>query len=200
VTRELDLAGALDALQRGGVVAVPTDTVYGLAASIAHPQAVAKLFSLKHRPSDVALPVLVDSLDQIESLGVTWPERARWLSDAFWPGALTIIVGVDAELADLVGSTALSAGFRLPNDGLLRELIAKNGPLVVTSANEHGEAPCRTVAQLLEVFAGRPELSGALDGGQRSGTVSTVVDITGPTWRVVRQGAISRDELAAVLR
>ena len=190
MTRELDLAGALDALKRGGVVAVPTDTVYGIAASLAQPGAVRALFSLKRRPGHIALPVLVDSVEQIEMLGVTWPSRARRLSDAFWPGALTIIVGgVGEELADLVGSSA----------AVLRELIAGAGPLVVTSANEHGQPPCSNAAQVLEAFAGRTQLEGLLDDGERSGVVSTVIDLARSTWAVVREGAISEALLDAAL-
>jgi L-threonylcarbamoyladenylate synthase len=200
MTRELDLAGALDALKRGGVVAVPTDTVYGIAASLAQPGAVRALFSLKRRPGHIALPVLVDSVEQIEMLGVTWPSRARRLSDAFWPGALTIIVGgVGEELADLVGSSAATAGFRVPDDDVLRELIARAGPLVVTSANEHGQPPCSNAAQVLEAFAGRTQLEGLLDDGERSGVVSTVIDLARSTWAVVREGAISEALLDAAL-
>ena len=153
---------------------------------------------MKHRPSDVALPVLVDSPNQIEELGVTWTQPARRLSDAFWPGALTIVVAVPRELARLVGSVS-SAGFRVPDDDVLRELIVGAGPLVVTSANEHGQSPCSNAEQVLEVFAGRAQLEGVLDGGERCGVVSTVVDLSGPTWFVVREGAIGIDALAAAL-
>jgi L-threonylcarbamoyladenylate synthase len=144
--------------------------------------------------------VLVDSVEQIEMLGVTWPSRARRLSDAFWPGALTIIVGgVGEELADLVGSSAATAGFRVPDDDVLRELIAGAGPLVVTSANEHGQPPCSNAAQVLEAFAGRTQLEGLLDDGERSGVVSTVIDLARSTWAVVREGAISEALLDAAL-
>jgi tRNA threonylcarbamoyl adenosine modification protein (Sua5/YciO/YrdC/YwlC family) len=195
----LDLAGALDVLNSGGVVALPTDTVYGIGASLAHPSAVRALFSLKRRPSDVAMPVLVASVGQIEVLGVEWSEPARRLSDAFWPGPLTIIVAAPQELADLVGASATSAGFRLPDDVVLRALLAESGPLVVTSANEHGKAPCSNVERVRDVFAGRRELDGVLDDGERSGVVSTVVDLSGPAWRLVRAGVIGPDALAAVL-
>jgi L-threonylcarbamoyladenylate synthase len=195
----LDLAGALEVLNSGGVAALPTDTVYGIGASLAHPSAVRALFSLKRRPSDVALPVLVACVGQIVVLGVQWSERAQRLSDAFWPGPLTIIVAAPRELADLVGASTASAGFRLPDDAVLRGLLDQSGPLVVTSANEHGQAPCSNAEGVREAFAGRRELDGVLDGGERAGVVSTVVDLSEPTWRLVRAGAISADALAAVL-
>jgi L-threonylcarbamoyladenylate synthase len=195
----LDAEAALAALANGGVVGLPTDTVYGLAASLGHPSAVAALFALKGRPTTVALPVLVSGVAQIESLGVVWPARAHQLSTALWPGALTIIVGVPRWLSTLVGSRSEAVGFRNPNDGVLRELLERSGPLALTSANAHGQRPCENADQLLEVFFGRGELSGVIDGGSRAGVVSTVIDLSAPAWRIVREGAIGEPDLAALL-
>lgn len=199
MTSFLDVEGALDALANGGVVGLPTDTVYGIAASLEFPLSVASLFDLKRRPMTVALPILVGSLAQIEELSVPWSQRAQQLSDAFWPGALTIIVEVPEELAQLVGSSTGTVGFRSPGDDLLLEILGRSGPLALTSANEHGEPPCQNAAQVLEVFAGRSELSGVVDGGERSQPVSTVVDLSLNAWRLVREGTIEKDALAALL-
>jgi L-threonylcarbamoyladenylate synthase len=199
LTSFLDVEGALDALANGGVVGLPTDTVYGIAASLEFPLSVASLFDLKRRPMTVALPILVGSLAQIEELSVPWSQRAQQLSDAFWPGALTIIVEVPEELAQLVGSSTGTVGFRSPGDDLLLEILGRSGPLALTSANEHGEPPCQNAAQVLEVFAGRSELSGVVDGGERSQPVSTVVDLSLNAWRLVREGTIEKDALAALL-
>ena len=95
----VDLERAIELLLSGGVVAVPTDTVYGLAAAIADAEAVARLFELKQRPSSTALPIIVDSINQIHRLGVEWPAPAQRLSEAFWPGALTIVVHAPRALA-----------------------------------------------------------------------------------------------------
>jgi L-threonylcarbamoyladenylate synthase len=195
----LGIDEALEALAHGEVVALPTDTVYGLGASLAQPSAIGALFALKHRPASLALPVLVDSVGQIEQLGVVWPENARRLARAYWPGPLTIVVPVAQTLAALVGGTSDSVGFRIPDDELLRGLLARSGPLVVTSANSHGEAPCASAAAVLDAFTGHGELSGVLDGGPRDGVVSTVVDLSGPTWRVVREGAIRAEEITTAL-
>jgi tRNA threonylcarbamoyl adenosine modification protein (Sua5/YciO/YrdC/YwlC family) len=195
----VDLQGAIDALADGGVVAVPTDTVYGIAASLRHPSAVAELFVLKRRPMTVALPILVSSINQIEQLGVVWSPQARQLSDAFWPGPLTIIMNVPKELSELVGSTTGTVGFRSPNDELLLEVLKRSGPLALTSANEHREPPCESASQVLEVFAGPNELRGVVDGGPRTGQVSTVVDLSAATWRLVREGVIEESQLAALL-
>jgi L-threonylcarbamoyladenylate synthase len=195
----MDANEAVVVLNDGGVVALPTDTVYGIGASLGFPDAVAALFTLKRRPRTVALPVLVSSVEQIESLGVEWDERARKLSDAFWPGALTIVVEAPSHLAELVGGTNSTVGFRCPDDELLLGVLERCGPLALTSANGHGEVPCESAAQVREAFDGEHGLDGVLDGGERSGRVSTVVDLSGGTYRFVRDGAITQSALLSVL-
>jgi L-threonylcarbamoyladenylate synthase len=195
----IDRDEAVRRLKSGGVVALPTDTVYGVAASLDHPMAVQRLFVVKQRPTTTALPILVDSRDSIERLGVNWPARAQRLSDRFWPGALTIVVAVPHELATLVGCTTDTAGFRIPNHQLLREVLTDVGPLAVSSANEHGALPCRRAREVLDVFAGRDELDGVLDGADGGGEVSTVIEVDENSWRVLRQGALSAEELALAL-
>lgn len=198
MSRRLSRDEAAALLGDGEVVAVATDTVYGLAASLARPEAVARLFAIKGRPRTVALPVLVASPAAIEDLGVAWPAPARALADAFWPGALTIVVAVPRPLAVLVGAED-SVGFRVPDDAILRGVLEEVGPLAVTSANEHGRPPCRDAEAVLAAFEGRDELAGVLDDGRRDGEVSTVVAVDGPGWRVVRAGALGEDDLARVL-
>jgi len=195
----LDLDGAIAALAQGGVVALPTDTVYGVAASVDAEDGVSALFALKHRPSEMALPILVDSVDQITRLGVAWPSGAQRLADRFWPGALTIVVRAPEYLARRVGSPTNSVGLRIPNLDLVRDVLARSGPLAVTSANDHGQPPCTSADEVLETFASSSHLAGVLDGGLRDGAVSTVVDLTGPRWRVLREGAIATTEIADAL-
>jgi L-threonylcarbamoyladenylate synthase len=189
---------ALARLRRGLVVAVPTDTVYGLAAALDHPEAIATLFRLKQRPTSVALPVLVDTREAIGALGVDWPERAARLSDRFWPGPLTIVVAVDSQLATSVGGSG-SIGFRIPRDELLLGVLRACGPLTVSSANEHGEPPCHSVEQVIAALGSNELLNAVLDGGIRQGEVSTVVEIAHDTWRILRDGAISAEEIEQAL-
>lgn len=198
MTAGLDREGAIDALLAGGIVALPSDTVYGVGAAIAHPSAVARLFGLKGRPTSVALPVIIDDVASVERLAVTWSVRAARLADAYWPGALTIVVAADASLARLVGATS-AVGLRVPDDDTLRAIARAVGPLAFTSANRHGEPPCTNAPAVLAAFDGDDALAGVLDGGERSGSVSSVVDVTGEPWRLVRAGAIGVDELADVL-
>ena len=195
----VDVERAVELLDAGGVVAVPTDTVYGLAASVADADAVARLFELKRRPSTTALPVLVDSINQIHRLGVEWLLPAQRLSDGFWPGALTIVVHVPRALADRVGSQSETAGFRLPDDEVLRRILERTGPLVVSSANGHGEAPCHSADEVVERLGDRPHLLGVVDDGERAGVPSTVVDVSHSPWRIVREGALTLGVISAVL-
>ncbi len=198
MTGRLDRDGAIAALARGEVVALPTDTVYGVGAALSHPAAVARLFTLKGRPTTIALPVIVDDVASVGSLGVDWPQRAARLADACWPGALTIVVGAPAALATLVGSDH-GVGLRLPDDEILRDVVGLVGPVALTSANRHGEAPCTDAASVLRSFAGSRDLAGVLDGGERAGVVSSVVDLTGPRWRLLRPGAVPIDRIVEVL-
>lgn len=195
--RRLDHDEAVAALMKGEVVVVPTDTVYGVAARLADPAAVVRLFDVKRRPHHVALPVLVSSLTQVAQLGVDWPEDARRLVDRFWPGALTIVVDAPAELATRVGAPA-SIGFRSPRHDQLTTIIAQCGPLAVTSANEHGQAPCVSAEDVVSTHWAAP-VAGVLDAGLCDGEVSSVVQVVPGGWRMRRQGAVTRGELEAVL-
>lgn len=169
----------VDALRRGEVVALPTDTVYGVATTVGHSAA---LFALKERPSDVALPVLIAD----PSDGARYATFAVDLTH-HWPGALTI-VGTRTEASrgwDLGGDGA-TIGLRCPDDDDLRALIRQTGPLITTSANKHGQPPCTTAAEV------RAQLGGivVLDGGTRNGQPSTVADATAEPVRILRQGAL----------
>ncbi len=199
--RELDLsnideiAAAFDA---GHILAIPTDTVYGVAASLRHPVAVSRLFDLKQRPDSVALPVLVASADALDGLGVTWNDAASRLAGEYWPGALTIIVPAISSVAAIVGATD-SVGVRCPGDQALRAVLARTGPLAVTSANLHGQPPCRSTADVRVTFADSHELWGVVDGGVRDGVVSTVVDVASSPWVIRRDGSVSPSDIQRTL-
>jgi tRNA threonylcarbamoyl adenosine modification protein (Sua5/YciO/YrdC/YwlC family) len=199
VTVIVDADEAVRLLNEGAVVAVPTDTVYGLAASLERDDAVERIFSMKRRPHSVALPVLVDAPSTIERLGVTLSPLARRLGDAFWPGALTLVVDAPSELARRVGSRVDTVGIRVPNDDVLREVLSRTGPLVVSSANEHAASPCHSAQEVLAVFALVETLTAVLDGGERSGVVSTVIQVHDDEWQILRDGALSADDVSRVL-
>ncbi len=186
-------------LADGAVVAIPTDTVYGVGARLDRPDAVARLFQLKNRPTTVALPVLIGSLDQLDELGVQLDERASELARAFWPGPMTMVLSANETLATRVGSAQATIGVRWPRDEQLSALLRQCGPLAVTSANQHGHAPCTSAEQVAREFGEGAELDAIIDGGVRSGAVSTVLAVTNGEVVVVRAGAISAEEVAAAL-
>ena len=188
---------AVTSLWRGDVVAVPTDTVYGVAARLFDPSAVTRLFEVKSRPRNVALPVLLASAIDVQSLEVEWSTKAQALADNFWPGALTIVVKAPASSAALVGASA-TLGLRVPRHEALANVIVACGPLAVTSANEHGGVPSTSAEDVRAVEWGAP-VGGVMDGGVCNGAVSSVVELTSRGWRLVRSGALSARDIAKVI-
>jgi tRNA threonylcarbamoyl adenosine modification protein (Sua5/YciO/YrdC/YwlC family) len=174
---------AIERLLRGEVVAIPTDTVYGLAVIPGYSDA---LFTLKERPPSVVLPVLIADPED----AATYATYALDLT-AHWPGALTIVgTRTDASREWDLGGDGATVGLRCPDDDDLRGLMRMTGPLITTSANKHGQPPCTTPD---EVRAALGRSVAVLDGGVRNGQPSTVVDATQSPWRVLRQGAVVID-------
>lgn len=184
------------ALLAGEPVIVPTDTVYGIAVDPSRPGATARLFAVKERPAEVALPVLAADADQAFGLATDVPDVARRLAGAFWPGGLTLVVPRRADLGwDLGGADDATIGVRVPDHDVPRRLAADVGPLATTSANRHGRPTPETLAEV------RGELGGvvavAVDGGRCAGAPSTVVVCTGDVVRVVREGRIPAADIHA---
>jgi tRNA threonylcarbamoyl adenosine modification protein (Sua5/YciO/YrdC/YwlC family) len=192
------LALAAKALRAGAVVAVPTDTIYGLAVDPSQPEAVAQLFALKERPTDVALPVLVDGREQLSTVAGPLDSAAGHLAERYWPGPLTLVVPRRRNFTtDLGGprSARHTVGVRWPDHPVVRALCRDLGPLAVTSANRHGAPPATRAGAVAETFAGHDELAVILDGGVCDGAPSTVVECLGPALRCLREGSIPWAEL-----
>ncbi len=188
---------ALDVIKSGGVVAVPTDTVYGIACSVDDPEAIQSLYEIKIRESIKAIPVLIAELDQIKQVAKTLNDNALKLAKYFWPGALTIIVEKN-EL--LPGNLTIrpTVGIRIPDHDWLRSLIRETGPLAATSANISGEASPSSAIQVLSKLEGRIEL--IIDGGEcKGGISSTVVDCSGNEIVILRKGAITPEEIQSAI-
>jgi len=181
-------------LSHGGLVAFPTDTVYGIAASVNNPYGIDRLYQAKSRAINKAIAVLIADMEQLPLLASVWPPCAENLAKRFWPGALTLIVPKHPHLpANL--STYPTLGVRMPNHTFARMLMRATGPLATSSANISGEGDTYTAQQVYEQLVGRVEL--ILDGGPVLGGVpSTVVDCTQDPPRILRQGAISAEEIA----
>ncbi len=190
---EAAIEAALHVLAAGGVVAIPTDTVYGLAVLPGDREAVAALFALKERPVDVALPVLVGDLEQVAEVAVVPSGPVAGLARRRWPGPLTIVLerapGFDADLGGPPDRTT-TVGVRWPDHPFVAGLCRRAGPLAVTSANRHGAPPCTSAAQVAAAFAPGPAPDLVVDGGACDGVPSTVVDCTGPEPRCLREGAV----------
>lgn len=203
---EAAAAEVLEALAAGSVVAIPTDTVYGLAARLDRPDALAAVFELKGRPADLALPVLIGRWGQLDEVAETWPRDASMLAARFWPGPLTVVVPARPAVGPLVGSGGTTVGIRRPKHRLVRSLCRRAGPLAVTSANRHGQPPCRTADEVVRAFdpaAGpgdRPSLALVVDGGRCDGAPSTVADCTVSPPVCLRQGAVPWEWVEAALR
>lgn len=192
---QLDIASA--ALGAGQVVALPTETVYGLAARAEDKAAVSSIFALKRRPADNPLIVHAAHAEMAFGLAAVVPNFARELAEAFWPGPLSLVVdsAVDWPWVQ-AGHTTLA--LRVPSPSWLRELIADVGPLAAPSANRSGRPSPTTAAHVLADLDGEVPL--LVDGGPcREGLESTVVDCTGPAPRVLRPGPITAEQIASVL-
>ena len=191
------LSQVLAVLQAGGLVAFPTDTVYGLAALAFNSRAVKKIYKAKDRPVEKALPVLIADPVDLTRVSLEVSPTVKRLAACFWPGPLTLAVLKHPDLPDIV-SDMPTVGVRIPNHPLARSLLRLTGPMAVTSANLSGQA---SPSMALEVFA---QLGGRiamiLDGGKTPGGVpSTVVDCTGAEARILREGPVSMDQIRSCL-
>jgi L-threonylcarbamoyladenylate synthase len=193
------LRAAIEALGAGEVVAVPTDTVYGLAVDPTAPGAVERVFALKGRPRDVPLPILVATDEQVDEVAGSLSAAAGHLAARYWPGALTLVVPrAPGFTVDLGGpsSARMTVGVRWPDHPTIGQLCRALGPLAVTSANQHGTPPATTVAEVVAALAGVEQRVVVLDGGVCAGAPSTVVECRGPATRCLREGAVPWREVA----
>jgi L-threonylcarbamoyladenylate synthase len=189
------LEQAVGVLGSGGTVVLPTDTVYGLAALPSIEGATAALFELKERSEDHPLAVLVADVDQaLELVTFEGPAVGRWMAE-LWPGPLTIVLRRSAVAAGLdLGGGAGTIGVRCPDHPFVRALAAEVGPIATTSANRSGEPTPVDAAAAAASLAGAADL--VVDGGPAGTLASTVVDASGDGWTILREGAVTAEQLA----
>lgn len=180
-----------------GVILTPTDTVYGLICLPTSDIAIKKIFEMKRRPVNRHLPIIVADWQQAESkLPIVWNLPARRLADKFWPGALTLACGIkENDVKWLEGR--IEVGIRVPDHIYIQKLARKMGPLLMTSANKHGEDTPHTLEGALRDLAAAPSL--AIDGGLLSGAPSTLVNVNLPEPKVERVGSIPESEIERVV-
>lgn len=190
------MSRAVEILKMGGLVAFPTDTVYGVGALAFNGQAVESIYLAKDRPEEKAIPVLIADADELAKVCAMVPEIAVKLGTRFWPGPLTIVLPRHPDLP-LAISSGPTVGVRIPNHPVARSLLRLAGPMAVTSANLSGKAnPC-DAQEVQDQLGGRIAL--IIDGGRTPGGVpSTVVDCTRQEVLILRAGPISKDEIMVI--
>jgi L-threonylcarbamoyladenylate synthase len=188
---------ALEILRAGGLVAFPTDTVYGVGSLAFDRKAVESIYTAKDRPIEKAIPVLIGDTDDLGKIAMDIPNMALKLASHFWPGPLTILVPKQPGLPEAVSATS-TVGVRVPDHEVARALLRAAGPMAVTSANISGQVNPTTAEEVFTQLNGRIGL--IIDGGKTPGGVpSTLVDCSGENIRILREGPIAEEELLSVL-
>jgi tRNA threonylcarbamoyl adenosine modification protein (Sua5/YciO/YrdC/YwlC family) len=196
--RESAIEAASLAIQRGRLVVLPTDTVYGIGADAFDPVAVRNLLEAKGRGREMPPPVLVSSATTLDALAVRIPGYARALVEEFWPGPLTLVCHQQTSLQWDLGDTRGTVAVRMPDHEVALEILERTGPLAVSSANLTGMPAALDADHAEEMLGDKVEV--IVDAGESpGGLASTIVDVTGDQGRVRRRGALSLAALTAVL-
>ncbi len=188
---------AVEILRHGGLVAFPTDTVYGVGSLAFNPLSILAIFAAKDRPLDKAVPVLIGVVDDLSRVAFDVPAAAAKLASRFWPGPLTLVFPKHPSLPDVISANS-TVGVRIPDHAAARKLLRLAGPMAVTSANLSGQPSPSTAEEVQAQLGGRIAL--ILDGGRTPGGVpSTVVDCVGPDPQILREGPLTREDILAAL-
>ncbi|MFO8036742.1 MAG: L-threonylcarbamoyladenylate synthase [Anaerolineales bacterium] len=190
------IAYAQKVVREGGIVAFPTDTVYGIGVSAFDNRAIQKLYAVKKRAERKAIPILIAETSHLHNLISTPPPQAKRLMEHYWPGPLTLVLPAKTTLPPAL-SPEPTVGIRIPDSRFTRELLRATGPLAATSANLSGKPSAQTPEDVITQFTDHIEL--IIDGGETPGErASTVVDCTSTSLRILRHGPISADEIRTV--
>lgn len=168
-------------IKQGGLVVLPTDTIYGIHASIFLPKAIKRLYLLKGRQGKKPFIILINEVKDIEKLGINIPDDIRVFLKKVWPGKVTVIFPKGTN----------SLAFRMPKNKLLKEVIFKTGPIISTSVNPSGKDPAKSIKEAFGYFGEKIDLY--VDGGRRNGTPSTIIEIKNGKLNLLRQGSVKID-------
>ena len=182
-------------LAAGGAVVLPTETVYGLFAQALNEEAVERVYELKRRPRDKALNLNVASLEEVYRFSKNQPSYLEQVYQAFLPGPLTIILQANDRVPAWINSSMETVGFRIPKHPVTLDLIRKYGPLIGPSANLSGKASGTDFQQIMLNF--QEQVSGVEDDASLTGQDSTILDLSGEKARILRQGAVTREDILA---
>jgi L-threonylcarbamoyladenylate synthase len=195
---EIHVAKGIDILRKDGVIVFPTDTLYGLGCDAFSRGAVARIIGIKGRPYDKGLPLLLASAEDAEGLALDFSPLAKKLAQAFWPGALTLVLRASRQVLPEVTGDRSTVALRVPDHPVPRALVRGVGRAIIgTSANLRGEMPSTTAREAESAVGGTVDY--VLDGGPAdNGAPSTVVDLSGECPVLLRQGVLSREALEGV--
>jgi L-threonylcarbamoyladenylate synthase len=199
VTPDKLVAEARTVLQAGGIVVLPTDTVPGIGCLANNKAGIKKLFELKNRPADLAIPVILADAADIRHYSLDLSTAFIKLAESFWPGPLTLVVASNGKIDPAVGGGLATLGFRVPNFPLLRSIVKASGfPMALTSANPHNLPPSTSHDTLLTWWDGKVDLI-ILGDPRVSGPPSTVVDVTDDPPIVLREGSLRKAQILKAL-
>lgn len=189
----------LKVLKAEGLVALPTDTLYGLAADISSEAALERLVALKARPHDKPIPIFISRVEALERVATAVPDAARRLAQEFWPGPLTLILYATPDIPEFITAGTGTVGVRIPQLPLIAKILeAMDSPLTGTSANKSGGKDPVTLKDVLRGIGNRVDL--LVDGGKAPGGIaSTVLDCTQSPFQILREGSITGEAIAGVL-
>ncbi len=197
---EQDIQLAARLLRTGGVIAIPTDTLYGLAADAFSPGAIERVFAIKERPDGLALPVLLADSGQLSAVARETPDAARILAESYWPGPLTLVLRRARALPPRLTAGSDTVAVRVPAHPLPRELARRlSRPITGTSANISGAPDPRSIEELRHQIGGRVDLILNI-GPTPAGAPSTIIDLTSDAPRLLREGAIPFSEITRTLK
>ena len=184
----MSIKKAVDTLKSGGVIAFPTDTVYGIGVDPFQSEAIQKLYTIKGRPKNKPIPILVGSYQDVENIAQNLPEMFFQLASQFWPGALTLIVE-EKGLPTQITAGGNTVGLRMPDHPIALKILQRFGPIATTSANKSDKAPATSKSEIERELGNLVDL--IIDGGTtNTGTSSTVIDLIKTPPKVLRQGEI----------
>ena len=200
ITHYSHIQEAVEVVQRGGVVAVPTETVYGLCVNGLSEEAVASLYELKGRPEEKPLALMIPDMNSIDRYACDVPPIAYLLAQHFWPGPMTLVLKAKDNVPSIVRAGRPTVGLRCPDNALTLMLLRDSDlPLAGPSANPSGLPSAINAAEVLAYFDGR--IDAVIEGGRRcNGIASTIIDLSQKPFRILRQGALQKSSIDPVMR
>jgi L-threonylcarbamoyladenylate synthase len=196
---ELILKHAVESLENGKIVAYPTETFYGLGVKFDIEYSLKKLFEIKNRPKDKAMPLIIGNIELLPAITHSLNYRVDILIERFWPGPLTLILPARGDISDYITGGTGKVAVRIPGESFALHLAKKaNFPITATSANPSGMPPARDAETIMKYFGNRIDL--LVDGGFTTGNLpSTIVDVTEKEIKILREGVINKDSIKRIL-